>query len=359
MNADHDITFMNEAVALARQALGRTAPNPSVGAVVVKDGHVVGRGFHPGAGMPHAEVYALREAGEKARGADIYVTLEPCNHYGRTPPCTEAIIRAGVARVVAGTLDPNPLVAGKGIERLRAAGIRVDTGLGEEECKDLILWYGTWIEKKRPYVILKAAITLDGRIASATGDSRWISSGESRAHVHELRNRVDGLMVGSGTVMSDNPMLTCRMEGGRDPVRIILDPRLETDPSSMCLGAGSLIFTLQPEETWNEYVKAGARLVSMQADEAGLMPWPEVLGRLGAMGLHAVMAEGGSGVYSSLLRSGMVDKILVFIAPRILGGGVPLVDWGRPGRIADALRLVITRTDMMGGDILVEGVLGG
>ncbi|HPE46233.1 MAG TPA: bifunctional diaminohydroxyphosphoribosylaminopyrimidine deaminase/5-amino-6-(5-phosphoribosylamino)uracil reductase RibD, partial [Deltaproteobacteria bacterium] len=153
---------MNEAVALARQALGRTAPNPSVGAVVVKDGNVVGRGFHPGAGMPHAEVYALREAGEKARGADIYVTLEPCNHYGRTPPCTEAIIRAGVARVVAGTLDPNPLVAGKGIERLRAAGIRVDTGLGEEECKDLILWYGTWIEKKRPYVILKAAITLDG-----------------------------------------------------------------------------------------------------------------------------------------------------------------------------------------------------
>ena len=223
---DQDTTYMNEAIALARQAIGRTAPNPSVGALVVKDGQVVGRGFHPKAGKPHAEVYALAEAGDNARGAALYVTLEPCNHFGKTPPCTEAIIKAGISRVVVGTLDPNPIVAGKGIERLKDAGIVVDVGICEEECNDLIAWYAFWLMDGRPYVILKAAITLDGRVATATGDSQWISSEESRQYVHELRNQVDGLIVGIGTVLKDDPLLTCRMEGGRDPMRIILDPQL-------------------------------------------------------------------------------------------------------------------------------------
>lgn len=350
---------MNEAVALARQALGRTAPNPSVGAVVVKDSQVLGRGFHPAAGMPHAEVYALREAGEGARGADLYVTLEPCDHHGKTPPCTEAIINAGISRVVVGALDPNPLVAGRGIERLRAAGITVDTGVCGEACRDLILWYGTWMEKKRPYVILKAAITLDGRIASATGDSRWISSDESRALVHELRNRVDGVLVGSGTVLSDDPRLTCRTDGGRDPLRIILDPRLEIRRTARCLGRGAVVFTLLPEDARPGLKESGTRIVRMEPDASGRIPWADILGALGTMGLHAVMVEGGSGVYSSLLRSGLVDRVVVFIAPRILGGGVPIVDWGRPERIADGLGLVITRTGMVGGDILVEAVIGG
>ena len=186
---DKDTTYMNEAIALARQAIGRTAPNPSVGALVVKDGQIVGRGFHPKAGKPHAEVYALEEAGDNARGATLYVTLEPCNHYGKTPPCTEAIIKAGISRVVVGTLDPNPMVAGKGIERLKDAGIVVDVGVCAEECNDLIAWYAFWLKNGRPYVILKAAITLDGRVATATGDSQWISSEESRHHVHELRNQ--------------------------------------------------------------------------------------------------------------------------------------------------------------------------
>ncbi|HQI82247.1 MAG TPA: bifunctional diaminohydroxyphosphoribosylaminopyrimidine deaminase/5-amino-6-(5-phosphoribosylamino)uracil reductase RibD, partial [Deltaproteobacteria bacterium] len=163
---DQDIAFMSEAVALARLAIGRTAPNPSVGAVVVREGRIVGRGYHPGAGLPHAEVFALDEAGDAARGATLYVTLEPCNHQGRTPPCTEAVIRAGIARVVAGVLDPNPLVAGRGIERLKAAGVQVDVGVLADECRDLIAWYAHWMEKKRPFVIMKAAITLDGRIAA-------------------------------------------------------------------------------------------------------------------------------------------------------------------------------------------------
>lgn len=349
---------MNEAIALARQAIGRTAPNPSVGSVVVKDGHIVGRGFHPKAGKPHAEVYALEEAGDKARGASLYVTLEPCNHFGKTPPCTEAIIKAGISRVVAGTLDPNPIVAGKGIGRLKAAGIMVDVGICEEKCNDLIEWYTFWLKVGRPYVILKAAITLDGCVATTTGDSQWISSEESRHYVHELRNQVDGLVVGIGTVLKDDPMLTCRMEGGRDPMRIILDPQLHIPQGAKCLGHGSLVFTAKSPAAGQGINEHGTETVQVETDASGLLPWASVLEHLGKRGLHCVMVEGGSGVYSSLLKSGLVDRLLFFIAPRILGGGLPLVDWGSPERIADSLKIVIKKVNLIGGDILAEGTLG-
>jgi diaminohydroxyphosphoribosylaminopyrimidine deaminase/5-amino-6-(5-phosphoribosylamino)uracil reductase len=353
-----DSIFMKEAIALARLSLGRTAPNPSVGALVVKDGQVVGRGFHPKAGKPHAEVYALAEAGDNARGAALYVTLEPCNHFGKTPPCTEAIISAGISRVVVGTLDPNPIVAGKGIERLKEAGIGVDVGICEEECKDLIAWYAFWLVNGRPYVILKAAITLDGCVATTTGDSQWISSEESRQHVHELRNRVDGLIVGIGTVVNDDPLLTCRIEGGRDPVRIILDPQFEISKSAKCLGHGSLVFTTRSPNAWPEIIEQGTETVQIEADSSGLLPWASLFEHLGKMGLHCVMVEGGSGVYSSLLKSGLVDKLLFFIAPKVLGGGLPLVDWGSPAKIADSLKIVISKVSLSGGDILVEGTVG-
>ncbi len=282
---------MSEAVAMARRALGRTAPNPSVGAVVVRDGRVVGRGFHPGAGLPHAEVYALEEAGEGARGATLYVTLEPCNHQGRTPPCTEAVIRAGIARVVAGVLDPNPLVAGKGVERLEAAGVHVDVGVLAGECRDLIAWYAHWMEKKRPFVIMKAAITLDGRIAAATGDSAWISSEESRAYVHELRNRVDGVMVGIGTVSHDDPLLTCRMEGGRDPLRIILDPGLDTPADARCLGEGTIVFTKGSEAARPDLSARGVKVVAVGESSPGVLSWPLMLDCLGSAGLHSVIGR--------------------------------------------------------------------
>jgi diaminohydroxyphosphoribosylaminopyrimidine deaminase/5-amino-6-(5-phosphoribosylamino)uracil reductase len=356
---EQDIFFMTQAIALARQAVGRTAPNPSVGALVVKAGRVVGKGFHPKAGLPHAEVYALKEALGKTLGATLYVTLEPCNHFGKTPPCSEAVIDAGISRVVVGTLDPNPIVAGKGIKRLKDAGIHVDVGICEDECKDLIVWYATWLIKERPYVILKAAITLDGRIAAATGDSRWISSEESRRHVHELRNRADGVMVGIGTVATDNPMLTCRMEGGRDPVRIILDPEFRVPEDARCLGQSAVVFTAKPPDTRPEITRQGTKVVRIEADSPGVLPWTSMLGHLAKMGLHAVMVEGGSHVYSSLLKSGYVDKLLLFIAPRILGGGIPLVDWGKPELIADSLKIVITKVHLLGGDILVEGALEG
>ena len=355
---DSDSTFMNEAIALARQAIGRTAPNPSVGAVVVKDSRVVGRGFHPKAGKPHAEIYALEDAGDNARGATIFVTLEPCNHYGKTPPCTEAIIKAGISRVVVGAIDPNPIVAGKGIERLKDAGIVVDVGVCAQECNDLIEWYSFRLKNARPYVILKAAITLDGRIATSGGDSQWISSEESRHYVHELRNQVDGLIVGIGTVLKDTPLLTCRIEGGRDPMRIILDPQFKIPADAKCLGYGSLVFTTKPLAARPEIIQHGTDSVQMELGPSGLFPWACVLEHLGKIGLHCVMVEGGSGVYSSLLRSGLVDKLLFFIAPKILGGGLPLVDWGSPARIADSLKVVITKVSLIGGDILAEGVVG-
>lgn len=350
---------MREALQLARQGLGRTAPNPCVGAVVVRDGTVVGAGFHPKAGMPHAEVYALEQAGPLARGATMYVTLEPCNHHGRTPPCTEALIRAGIRRVVAGCLDPNPRVRGAGIQRLKDAHIEVETGVLGKECEGLILWYRKWVETGTPYVILKAAVTIDGRIADHEGRSQWISSEESRAYVHEIRNRVDAVIVGSGTVIADDPLLTCRAPSGRDPLRVILDARLRTRPDARCLGEGSVIFTRAPQEEWSSHQARGTRIVRIDPDGTGVLPWQSVLETLGGMGLHAVMVEGGSAVFTSLVESALADKFVFFIAPVVLGSGRSVVERSSPVRLGDALRLEVERFEGMGGDVLVECIPGG
>lgn len=355
MNADS--TYMQQAILLAKQGLGRTAPNPPVGAVVVKDGRLVGEGFHPKAGMPHAEVYALRQAGDDARGATLYVTLEPCSHHGRTPPCTEAIIDAGIARVVAGTLDPNPIVAGRGIERLRTSGIEVDVGIERQACEDLITWYAFWMRAKRPFVIAKAAMTLDGKIATLSGDSKWISSEESREAVHELRNRVDGILVGIGTVLKDNPQLTCRTAGGRDPLRIILDKDFEVGLCARVLGENCIVFTAAEPESRPEITRTGTRVVNMPLDKAGRFAWKDILAYLGEKGLHALLVEGGSSIHTGLILSKNVQQILVFVAPKLLGRGIPLVDWDAPEKIADALGLVITGVKTIGGDVLVEASL--
>lgn len=350
-----DIIYMQEAIALARQGLGRTAPNPPVGALVVREGRIVGRGFHPRAGMPHAEVYALKEAGEQARGATLYVTLEPCDHFGKTPPCTRAVIDAGISRVVVGCEDPNPVVSGKGIVRLQESGIEVSAPVCGDQARDLIAWYAHWLAEKRPYVIMKAAMTMDGRIAASSGDSKWISSEESRALVHELRNRIDGLLVGIGTVLRDDPLLTCRMEGGRNPRKIVLDPAFEIPALSKCLDEGTIIFTAATGDR-PDIAGRGAEVIRLEADAEGLLPWGRILDRLGSMGMHAVMVEGGSGVFAGLLRSGYADRYMLFVAPRILGGGIPLVDTGPTGSIAQALRLVITDVRRSGADVLIEAV---
>lgn len=352
-------TYMGQAIELARQGLGRTAPNPPVGAVVVKDGHVIGEGFHPKAGMPHAEVYALRSAGSEARGATLYVTLEPCSHHGRTPPCTQAIIEAEIARVVLGAVDPNPLVAGKGIQQLLNSGIEVVVDVEKEEAGSLIRWYEKWMTQSRPFVIAKAAMTLDGRIATVKGDSKWISSEESRALVHEMRNRVDGILVGIGTVRKDDPQLTCRIEGGRDPLRIIIDKNFAIKPEARCLGRDSVVFTSRGPESRPEITERGAKVVQLSLDSSGRFKWGDILEYLGKMGLHAIMVEGGMSVHSSLIQSRLVDQLLIFVAPKLLGGGIPLVGWGPPEEIADACPLVITGIRKTGKDVLIEARLEG
>jgi len=351
-----DRVFMGQAIRLAMRGLGRTAPNPPVGSIIVDKGKVVGEGFHPKAGMPHAEVYALRAAGGAARGASMYVTLEPCVHHGKTPPCVDAIISAGIKRVVIGAADPNPVVKGKGIEKLKAHGIDVSLGVMQQECEDLISWYTKWMVYKRPYVILKAAMTLDGRIATATGDSKWITSEESRKMVHELRNQVDAVLVGMGTVIKDNPLLTCRIPGGRDPLRVVVDKDLEIPPDAKCVGKGCLVFTLKDPGERKDLSAKGTSLVRLDMDTEGRIPWDDMLAYLGRMGLHALMVEGGSSINSSILKAGKVDRILAFIAPKIMGGGLPVVDWDSPDRAEDAMRVRITCVKTVGTDALIEAV---
>ncbi|HDP25888.1 MAG TPA: bifunctional diaminohydroxyphosphoribosylaminopyrimidine deaminase/5-amino-6-(5-phosphoribosylamino)uracil reductase RibD [Deltaproteobacteria bacterium] len=353
-----DERFMQEAISLARQGLGRTAPNPPVGAVVVRDATIVGSGYHPKAGQPHAEIHALQASGLKAKGSTLYVTLEPCNHYGRTPPCTDAIIASGISRVVVGTPDPNPVVAGKGIERLRGEGIEVLVGVEEARARELIRFYETWIRCNRPHVILKAAMSLDARIATDRGDSRWISSEESRAYVHEIRNEVDGILVGIGTVIADDPQLTCRIPGGRNPVRVIVDPKLRIPPDARCLGEDTLLITAKPPEGPGNITVGGPRVKVIPADHRGRIPWKDIFSTLGAMGMHAVLVEGGSATFSSLIQSSLVDEVMLFIAPKLFGGGIPLVNWGSPESVADALPLVITGLKSLGKDVLITARMG-
>jgi diaminohydroxyphosphoribosylaminopyrimidine deaminase/5-amino-6-(5-phosphoribosylamino)uracil reductase len=284
--------FMRLALAEAERGRGRTHPNPAVGAVVVRGGRVIGRGHHQAAGLPHAEVNALEAAGERARGAEVYVTLEPCNHQGRTPPCTQALIAAGVRRVSFGSRDPNPLVRGGGAQALRRAGIEVEAGVLAEECDAANEPWFKFITTGLPWVVLKAAITLDGKLATRSGDSRWISSEESRRLVHRWRNELDAVLVGAGTVRADDPQLTVRgIARGRDPIRIVLGdaPR------------GARIFR-EPGETLIE--------------EGSIR---SVLRRLARRGITSVLVEGGAGVHGQFLRARLWDELRLFVAPKVFG----------------------------------------
>lgn len=354
--------FMHRAIKLARRALGRTAPNPPVGAVLVHDGKVVGEGFHPAAGQPHAEVFALRAAGDLARGADLYVTLEPCCHQGRTGPCTEAVIHAGIARVFVGTRDPNPQVAGKGIKRLREAGIEVIVDVLKDECQELIAPFAKHISRGLPYVVFKAAMTLDGQTASANGDSQWISCAASRVIVHQLRNQVDGIMVGSGTVKADDPHLTTRLdEGGRDPVRIVFDGKLETSPQAKVYtqpsDAKALLVT-SPDHTavaLQPYYDAGVDIVQIARMTDGL-DLHAALVELGKRNLHYLLLEGGSVLGGAMMRAGLVDRVMVFVAPKLLGGvGRSLLAGEGVASISEAISLTNLRVRQIDTDILIEG----
>jgi diaminohydroxyphosphoribosylaminopyrimidine deaminase / 5-amino-6-(5-phosphoribosylamino)uracil reductase len=360
-----DEGFMNAALDLAEKGAGFVSPNPMVGAVVVKDGRIVGSGYHRAVGTAHAEVNALDDAGEEAVGATLYVTLEPCNHTGRTPPCTEKILKTGVKKVVVAMLDPNPNVKGGGNDRLRAEGVAVVTGVCEARARKLNESFIKYICTRRPFVILKSAATLDGRIATRTGDARWVTGPASRAFVHEIRHAVDGILVGIGTVRADDPRLTTRLEGrtGRDPIRIILDSRLSISETAKVLrlesDSDTIIITgpsapIDKKERLQQL--KGVRVMEAPLKD-GKIDLRRLMERLGALGITSLLVEGGGRVMASALSEGIGDKIVLFYAPKLLGGddGIPICSGPGPEKMADCVTVQDIEVRRFGDDILIEG----
>ncbi|MDD2309851.1 MAG: bifunctional diaminohydroxyphosphoribosylaminopyrimidine deaminase/5-amino-6-(5-phosphoribosylamino)uracil reductase RibD [Desulfuromonadaceae bacterium] len=318
-----DTKHMKRALTLAKKGLGKTHPNPAVGCVIVKNGAVVGEGWHKRAGDHHAEVNALEMAGSQARGADVYVTLEPCNHTGKTPPCSQALIRAGVKRVVAGMGDPNPQVNGGGLLALRQAGIETLCGVLEEECRSINRPFLKFITTGQPYVTFKCAMTLDGKIASVTGDSCWISCLASRRFVHRMRANCNAIMVGVDTIISDNPQLTVRHVKGQNPLRIIIDSTLRTPESVAVLtgkmAGGTMIATTETNpKVHARYLKSGAGILVCSA-ENGRVDLCDLWNKLGGLGIHSLLLEGGSRLAGEALRHGLVDQCVFFYAPKVIG----------------------------------------
>jgi diaminohydroxyphosphoribosylaminopyrimidine deaminase/5-amino-6-(5-phosphoribosylamino)uracil reductase len=352
--------MMRAALRAARRGLGRTSPNPAVGAVVVRAGRIVGRGHHARAGGPHAEVMALRQAGARARGADLYTTLEPCDHHGRTPPCSVAVLDAGVRRVFTGSHDPNPLVNGKGVARLRAAGVEVVEGVLRGDCDALLAPWLHFMRERRPFVTLKAAVTLDGRLATRTGDARWVTGEEARAWVHRLRDEVDAVLVGAGTARADDPRLTTRLPGGRgrDPLRVVLDTRLTLPRGLALLHPRSPAPTLVAHAAGLRPPRRSARGVEYLAVRPGPggLSLRDLLARLAARGVVHLLVEGGARVHARFLAAGLVDRVAVLVAPKLAGAdGVPLAATRGPARMKDALTLEGVEVVRLGDDVLVTG----
>jgi diaminohydroxyphosphoribosylaminopyrimidine deaminase/5-amino-6-(5-phosphoribosylamino)uracil reductase len=358
---DDDKRYLRMACRLALKAAGRTSPNPMVGAVLVKGKKIIATGFHRFAGGDHAEVAALKRAGAQAQGATLYINLEPCSHQGRTPPCTLSLVRAGIKEVVAGMKDPNPLVAGRGLRELRRAGIRVRVGLFKDECESLNEPFVKYITRRLPFVILKLAATLDGKIASASGDARWISNADSRATVHRLRNRVDAVIVGSGTALADDPQLTCRTRGGRNPWRVVLDGSLRIPPSAQIFRQRDPNKTIivtghqSPPKKIQLLEAQGAQVWTFSLRK-GRIPWTAVLKKLAGFGITSALIEGGATVAASALKEKVVDKIIFFYAPKILGGdGQPMIGSLGIRRVTEAIGVRRLQVSKSGGDLMISG----
>ncbi len=357
---------MERALALAQAHLGETSPNPTVGAVIVKEGRILGEGWHRGPGHPHAEIMALAQAGEEARGADMYVTLEPCDHYGRTPPCSLAIIRAGIARVFYATPDPNP-VAGGGAQRMEAAGVEVYRGLGEEEAREINRFFFHFIRTGRPYIIAKFAASLDGKIATRTGESQWITGSQARARAHALRGQVDAILVGAGTVLADDPRLTARDAEGRpaprQPLRVILDSRgripLDARVFQPTLPGQTLVATTpkMPPARQRALAQLGVEVLVVPANLQGWVSWSHLLDALGKRQITSLMVEGGAQVLGSCFQAGAVQEVWAFLAPMIIGGQEAPGPIGGQGfvRLAQAPRLTHVRVESLGKDWLFRG----
>jgi len=357
-----DVMFMQQALLLA--ARGMTAPNPRVGAVVVRDGAVVGEGWHERAGAPHAEVGALRAAGDQARGATLYCTLEPCCHHGRTPPCTDLIIAVGITRVVIGCADPKVHGPHRGVEVLSAAGIKVELGIEDDAARDLVMDFACVARLQRPLITLKAAVTLDGRTASRTGDSKWITNEASRAEVHRMRAEAGAVMVGVGTVLTDDPQLTARLPNAtRQPLRVVLDTHLRTPLTAQLVLTAREVSTLifhgpdASADARKALTDEGVLLIEV-ALKAGRIDLDRVFASLAQRDVLSVLVEGGGTLHGSLLDQGLADVAAVFVAPVILGDDAARGLASRaepPTSIANALKLTRVRTQAFEGDVLIRG----
>jgi diaminohydroxyphosphoribosylaminopyrimidine deaminase/5-amino-6-(5-phosphoribosylamino)uracil reductase len=354
---------MRRALELAERAAGLTSPNPMVGAVIVRDGVIVGEGFHAAAGGPHAEIEALAAAGERARGGTLYLTLEPCAHHGRTPPCAPAVIQAGLARVVVAARDPNALVDGRGIEALRASGIAVEVGLLAAEAEALNRAFVTWIREGRPHVTLKTAMTLDGKIADVHGGSRWITGEAARAETHRLRSCSDAIIVGIGTALADDPELTVRLETPwpREPYRVVIDTEARLPAGARMVHAGTpsrAVVAVGPRADAGRVrgLEAAGATVVRCPDSAGRVDLGALLRWLAEREVTAALLEGGGELNAAFLDAGLVDRVVAFVAPVIVGGraaGTPVEGGGRA--LKDALRLWGTTVRRLGDDVVIEG----
>ncbi|GAP99363.1 bifunctional diaminohydroxyphosphoribosylaminopyrimidine deaminase/5-amino-6-(5-phosphoribosylamino)uracil reductase RibD [Leptolyngbya sp. NIES-2104] len=361
MGTEFDRAMMQRCLELARSAIGRTAPNPLVGCVIVANGEIVGEGFHPKAGEPHAEVFALRQAGTRSQGATLYVNLEPCNHYGRTPPCSKAIVESGVSRVVVGMVDPNPKVAGSGIETLRTAGIDVTVGVEEADCQVLNEAFVHRIVQRRPFGILKYAMTIDGKIAATTGHSHWITGKSSRHQVHQLRTACDAIVIGGNTVRNDNPHLTTHGLSEHQPMRVIMSRSLSL-PSDANLWnteiAPTIVFTgTNTDETvQNHLTQHGVEVVNLETVTPA-----RVMSHLYDRGLNTVLWECGGTLAAQAIRDGCVQKIWAFVAPKIIGGEAAPTPIGNLGleKMTDAIALTRVTWRAIDADLLIEGYLDG
>jgi diaminohydroxyphosphoribosylaminopyrimidine deaminase / 5-amino-6-(5-phosphoribosylamino)uracil reductase len=363
--------FMTLALRLAAKGLGKTSPNPMVGALVVKNGRIVGRGYHHGPGLPHAEILALNQAGSRAKGATLYVTLEPCCHLlKRTLPCVPAVVQSGVRQVVIALADPNIMVKGRGIAALRRAGITVTMGMAQQEAAQLNRAYLHWVRTGRPYVILKAGMTLDGKVATAKGESRWITGPRARQDAHRIRSRVDSVIVGVGTILHDNPALTARLSdrpfklAPKQPLRVVLDSRLRTPPTATVCAkqdqAKTLIVTTSraSRSRCRPFERAGVEVRSLSAKN-GRVSLPALMTMLGKRGISSALIEGGSTVNAAALREKLVDHVVLYLAPTLMGGqDAKAVIGGRsPERLAQALTLRHVTVRRIGKDVVVEGDL--
>ena len=353
-----DEQYMNRALTLAKKGLGKTKTNPMVGAVLVKDGRIIAEGYHHGFGMDHAEVDCLKQVEESSRGGTMYLTLEPCSHYGKTPPCVVAIERAGIARVVVGTLDPNPKVAGRGVGALEAAGIQVDVGVLEDACQSLNRAFFTSILTHTPYVICKFATTLDGKIATDTGESQWITSEEARKDGHKLRGAVDGILVGTNTVIKDNPRLSNRSGEGGDPTRIILDRRGAVDLDFHVYDGTqpTIVYTTYMDEAKIKTLRERGVVVEVMKEKKGKLDLHAILKDLYAKDMGRILVEGGGRLHGSLIHEDLVDEFALYLAPTLFGGGKDAVAGRAIATLSERRDFVFDEVKMLGPDLFIGGI---